>query len=544
MDIRTKCFLTFFELYGKIIAYSLKSGEYLCQIQDEIIGDFLEDGRMKDGITTLDYGQFLERNRITVNKYLNMVLWFFILTGPAIASGVKGGIFPDIDYKTCIGISVGVAFLASVHFLLIKMIPSSTITCIFALTALDVLLVYMSYSHVSIYLTWFLVPLLGLLFCDRTIFFYSVILNYLLMFITTWLTAPYNASLQTKHPNAVAFFSDRMSGFTIETIIMFAGGYILGKLAVGYFKNLFAQYKTIQEQEKDMKEKMDILNSMAEIYDNVNLIDFVNNTEVSLMDSEQKKHGIDMNSQSQTIMNQRLINQVMHDQQEAFTNFTNLKTIRARLSQKKIVSADFIDVVSGWFRAQYITVDSTLDGIPNVVIYTTRNVDEEKRREENLIRISMTDEMTRLYNRRCFDEDLMELRKGELSDDFVLFSIDVNGLKSVNDTKGHAAGDELIKGAADCLALSIGNKGKVYRTGGDEFIAIVHADSPEQIRSDINNKAKEWHGIYCEEIAMSVGYATHRDHKNATIDDLEHIADAEMYKDKDRYYKERGIDRR
>ena len=104
---------------------------------------------MKNGITTLDYGQFLERNRITVNKYLNMVLCFFILTGPAIASGVKGGIFPDIDYKTCIGISVGVAFLASGHFLLTKMIPSSTITCIFALTALDVLLVYMSYSHVS-----------------------------------------------------------------------------------------------------------------------------------------------------------------------------------------------------------------------------------------------------------------------------------------------------------------------------------------------------------------------------------------------------------
>ena len=62
-------------------------------------------------------------------------------------------------------------------------------------------------------------------------------------------------------------------------------------------------------------------------------------------------------------------------------------------------------VVSGWFRAQYITVDSTLDGIPNVIIYVTRNVDEEKRREEHLIRISMTDEMTRLFNRRCYEED-------------------------------------------------------------------------------------------------------------------------------------------
>ncbi len=201
-------------------------------------------------------------------------------------------------------------------------------------------------------------------------------------------------------------------------------------------------------------------------------------------------------------------------------------------------------MISGWFRAQYITVDATEDGIPNVVIYTTRNVDDEKKREEQLIRISMTDEMTRLFNRRCFDEDLRELRERELADDFVIFSVDVNGLKKVNDTKGHAAGDELIKGAADCLALSVGNKGKAYRTGGDEFMAVVFTPDPEALRSMINNKAKEWHGIYSDEITMSVGYASHRDQPDASIDDLEHIADADMYAQKEKYYKERGIERR
>lgn len=124
-------------------------------------------------------------------------------------------------------------------------------------------------------------------------------------------------------------------------------------------------------------------------------------------------------------MYQTIKNQVMPDQTEAFTDFTNIKTIRSRLSHKKLISADFIDVVSGWFRAQYITVDQTLDGIPNVVIFTARNVDEEKKREEHLIRISMTDEMTRLFNRRCYDEDLKEFRKGDLAENFVLFSIDV-----------------------------------------------------------------------------------------------------------------------
>ncbi|MBO6300685.1 MAG: GGDEF domain-containing protein [Lachnospiraceae bacterium] len=293
-----------------------------------------------------------------------------------------------------------------------------------------------------------------------------------------------------------------------------------------------------------MKEKMGILGSMAEIYDNVNLIDFVHNTEMSIRDAEQTRHGIDFNAQTHTIMNQRIKNQVMPDQLDAFLEFTNIKTVRSRLSHKKLISADFIDVLSGWFRAQYITVDSTLDGIPNVVIYTTRSVDDEKKREENLIRISLTDEMTRMFNRRCYDEDLKELRSGALSDDFVLFSIDVNGLKTVNDTKGHAAGDELIKGAANCLALSVGNKGKVYRTGGDEFMVVIHTDNPEKLRSDIREKAKEWHGMYTDSMTMSIGYAAYKDHRDTNIDELEHKADADMYADKDRYYKENGIERR
>ena len=491
-----------------------------------------------------DYEGFMRRNRIRVNKYLNIVLCFFVVTGPAIAIGIKAGFFMDVSYSTCLWISIVVAAVAVIHYFLRNRLPDSLITAIYALTAMDLLLVYMTASDVNIYLTWFLVPLMSLLYCDRAIYFYSLALNYLSMIAVTWFTAPHHASLKGDHDSALTYFADVAGGFTIETVIMLAAGYMILKLMSDYFGELLRQSDVIGESESLMREKMDILDSMAEIYDNVNLIDFVNNTEMSLRDSEQKKHGIDMNSQTHTLMNQRLKNQVMPDQMEEFLTFTNIKTVRARLSHKKLISADFIDVVSGWFRAQYITVDSTLDGIPNIVIYTTRNVDEEKRREEHLIRISLTDEMTRLFNRRCYDEDLKKYRNGELADDFVLFSIDVNGLKKVNDTKGHAAGDELIKGAADCLALSFGSKGKVYRTGGDEFIAVIHTDDPESIRSSIKSKADEWHGIYNDEIAMSVGYAAHRSKPELSVDDLEHMADADMYNEKEKYYKEKGIERR
>lgn len=497
-----------------------------------------------ENTATTEFGLFLKNNRIKVNKYLNRVLWFFLITGPAIALGVKGGIFPDIGYGTCIGITIGVVILAAIHFVLYKRMPSSTFTCLYALLALNILIVYMSYSHVSIYLTWFLVPMISMLFCSKKLYFLAVIMNYVLMFITTWITAPYHVVEGTKHGTAVAYFADRMSGFTIETAIMFSAGYALVSLALGYFETLFSQHKQIGENEEAINEKMEIQDSMAEIYEHVDLIDFVNNTEMSLRDPEQKKYPIDLTSQTQSRMNQRFNVNVTRSQIEEFKEFTDISTLRSRMTHRKLISADFIDVVSGWFRAQYITVDADIDGIPNKVIYTTHNVDDEKRREENLIRISKTDEMTRLYNRRCFDEDLDTFRIGGMTRNFVLFSTDVNGLKKVNDTKGHAAGDELIKGAANCFTLAVGNLGKVYRTGGDEFMAIVHMEDPEGLRKEIQRRTADWKGILNDSLAMSVGYASYKDHPEASVDELERLADTDMYNEKEKYYRESGLDRR
>lgn len=491
-----------------------------------------------------EFNEFKTNNRIKVNKYLNTVLWFFVITGPAIATGIKAGVFRDINYLTCVGISAVVVVMALIHLLMRIKIPESVYTCLFALTALDLLLVYMTVSHVSIYLTWFLVPLLSLLFSDKFIFFYSVILNYIMMAVTTWIITPYNVAESNVYSDNLSYYRDVMGGFTIETLVMGISAYMIGRLTVSYFMDLLDSHKTIKAHEHDAEVKMDILNSMVEIYDNVNLISFVDNTEMSLRSEEHVKHGIDMSTQTHTLMNQRLKHSVMPDMLDDFLTFTNIKTVRSRLSHKKIISADFIDVVQGWFRAQYITVDATLDGIPNTVIYTTRNVDEEKRREEHLVRISMTDDMTRLYNRRCYDEDLKVYAENGIPEELVLFSIDVNGLKTVNDTKGHAAGDELIKGAADCLSLTVGKHGKAYRTGGDEFMAIVLTEEPEAIRKGILEKTTEWHGVYNEKLAMSIGYAVYKDASGCSMSDLEHKADADMYNEKERYYRENGIERR
>lgn len=75
-------------------------------------------------------------------------------------------------------------------------------------------------------------------------------------------------------------------------------------------------------------------------------------------------------------------------------------------------------------------------------------------------------------------------------------------------------------------------------------MAIVSVKNPDSIREEIKKKASEWHGMHTEEMTMSIGYAQAQSHKSASIDDLERIADADMYSEKEKFYKERGIDRR
>ena len=312
----------------------------------------------------------------------------------------------------------------------------------------------------------------------------------------------------------------------------------------GLLKTSEATIQLQKSKESEIKDKMSILQSIADIYDKVNLLDFNDNTEMSVRDKDQNKHEIDPEKQGHTLMTRELRKSIMPDQVESFLEFTNIHTIRSRLTGKKLLSNDFINVVDGWFRAQYIPVDEDENGVPVRIVFTTRNVDDEKRREERLYRIAMTDELTRLYNRRRYEEDLNVFREQGLEKNFVILSADVNGLKRVNDTTGHAGGDELIKGAADCLLLGIGERGKVYRTGGDEFTAILHTDDPRAVCRDIEEKAAKWHGKYSDVLSISIGFAAHADDEDLTIHELEKKADKEMYAAKAGYYEKSGIDRR
>lgn len=154
------------------------------------------------------------------------------------------------------------------------------------------------------------------------------------------------------------------------------------------------------------------------------------------------------------------------------------------------------------------------------------------------------DALTGLYNRRRFDMELERVKAEQVPVAICVF--DVNELKPVNDTLGHGAGDELICGAADCIAQTFDPYGKIFRTGGDEFVAIVDSDleDMERLLQKLRETLANWSGKKVKYLALSCGYAiVENDFETQVVEALKE-ADRLMYEDKRKYYESRGIERR
>jgi len=175
-----------------------------------------------------------------------------------------------------------------------------------------------------------------------------------------------------------------------------------------------------------------------------------------------------------------------------------------------------------------------------------KRVDEEKKNVEKWIKKSNTDELTGFYNRHAYEDEIAALSESKNLDSFVYVSIDVNSLKTVNDSLGHEAGDELLMGACECMKQCYGAYGKLFRTGGDEFAALIFADDSqlEEIKKDIDDVTENWNGKLIDDLAISCGYVTKKEVPNMSIHQMAVLADKRMYENKTKYYREKGIDRR
>ena len=159
---------------------------------------------------------------------------------------------------------------------------------------------------------------------------------------------------------------------------------------------------------------------------------------------------------------------------------------------------------------------------------------------------ALYDALTELGNRRFYNDYVDSLTGKPVDRNLAIVSVDMNCLKTLNDNLGHDYGDRAIIDTAKLLVDVFGSYTEdIYRTGGDEFV-VFFIDRNNELNSlleKIETKEKEYK---CEDVVLSVSYGAVKgiDYIDADISKLITIAESNMYRYKDNYYKSNNLDRR
>lgn len=167
------------------------------------------------------------------------------------------------------------------------------------------------------------------------------------------------------------------------------------------------------------------------------------------------------------------------------------------------------------------------------VMVFIRDITRRKIYEVKLEHISTHDVLTGLYNRTFYEAEIDRLassRRYPLS----IIIIDLDGLKIINDTYGHTAGDKMICKAADILKRSFRGEDMVARTGGDEFTVLLPETGTEGLQATIEriNRNLEEANLLDDgfEVKFSIGGEIAETRE--TLNDAIRIADMRMYQNK------------
>ena len=189
--------------------------------------------------------------------------------------------------------------------------------------------------------------------------------------------------------------------------------------------------------------------------------------------------------------------------------------------------------------AQDFLVQTDLDG--EHLARALRHAIERNRLHTALLDLALVDDLTGLYNRRGFltlaTRDLRLAHRG--NETLLVAFADLDDLKGVNDTAGHAVGDRALRDTAALLRQTFRDSDLVARIGGDEYAVLVRHAGPEsagvlaerlkrQLR-DFNRRAGRPY-----QLAISLGFAAHKASTLGSVAGLLDRADRALYRDKRR----------
>ncbi len=229
--------------------------------------------------------------------------------------------------------------------------------------------------------------------------------------------------------------------------------------------------------------------------------------------------------------------------QEIYTKHNHRLSV---IPDNEVVQSEFRlinhDGIPKWISFRSLVFQRCGDDKPKLALFVGQDITNFKETEERLRFISIHDQLTGLYNRLYFEEEIVRLEKGR-SYPISTIMADLDGLKEVNDSHGHSAGDQLLVQTAAIFRSCFRAEDVVARIGGDEFAALLpgsNASTAYKVIDRINNRLKETSCYFFgDQISISIGMATTE--KGGSLLEALKAADQSMYAVKQIKRTEMGI---
>ncbi len=313
-----------------------------------------------------------------------------------------------------------------------------------------------------------------------------------------------------------------------------------GRIVVGVY-NADAQVRREQSMEEQKRTFSDISNALAQRYEIIYHVNIMTG-EYSEYATNEKYRGLAEGEKGKDFFaeTQKQIQIQIHpDDLPMLSVALQKENLMKSLSAYGKTILNYRLIIDG--RPQYVSLYAVRPkGDSGHIIIALANVDETKRMElayQAAVDMANRDVLTGVKNKRAYVQmeiELDEQIKNKENLEFAVVVCDVNGLKQVNDTQGHKAGDAFIQ-KASAVICNIFKHSPVFRIGGDEFAVILRnhdylhrAELVQQLYSVLTEQKKSDN----EMILLASGISDFHPEKDIRVQDVFERADSCMYQDK------------
>ncbi len=267
-----------------------------------------------------------------------------------------------------------------------------------------------------------------------------------------------------------------------------------------YFENMQRSKKALEISEKKTRAILEVIPDLIFLYDQKGMfLDCMVNSDADLL-----------------LKREDFIGKTLSEVMPAEIAIKGNRAIQAALRTEEIQMFEYtIDTPDGptYFETRLVRITE------QSVLAIVRNITESKEYMQRIEQLSFHDQLTGLYNRRFYEEELERLDT-DRNLPFSLVMLDVNGLKLTNDAFGHIAGDELLKTVAKVLKDVCRTDDIIARIGGDEFVILLPSTTQMDAEIIVNRILEEMKKYIIENVPLSIslGWETKRKSSESMVD--------------------------